>query len=411
MKKVLKLILTVALLLAVAFVFTSCGSDDEPAANIQEEATPTPEPPPAEDEVEDLDEPDYDIGDDDDEPYEEAVVGSDASHMQIALVAHSPESILNDGSFNEGAWAGITQFLDDHNLPATHARFYQAVAADDDARFNSIIQAIEGGANVLVMPGFQFINSLYDAQDLFPDVYFVLLDATPGRDGVNRIQPNVAAIHYAEAEAGFLVGYAAVMEGHRMLGFMGGNPIPPVIRFGHGFIQGAEHAAQSLGLEAGDVEINYHYLGGFAPAPEHVVTASTWFVGGTEVIFAAAGGAGLSVMAGADDTGCITIGVDSDQYHVNETVLTSAMKALDVSVHDMLTDIVNEAFRGGMEHIFDASMNGVGLPMGTSRFTTFTQAQYDAIFGQIASGAITVDPSIDMEDILENVSLVVVHEM
>ena len=405
MKKVLKLLLPIALLVLALALVTACRSEDEPAAPIQEEATPTPEPAP-EPEVEDEDEDEVE----DEDEYVPADV-ADASHIQIALVAHSPESILNDGSFNEGAWAGITQFLNDNNLPSTHARFYQAVAADNDARFNSIIQAIEGGANVLVMPGFQFVDALYEAQDLFPDVYFILLDATPSRDGEVRIQPNVAAIHYAEAEAGFLAGYAAVMEGHTMLGFMGGNPIPPVIRFGHGFIQGAEHAAQALGLEAGDVEINYMYLGGFAPAPEHVVTASTWFVGGTEVIFAAAGGAGLSVMAGAYDTDGITIGVDSDQHWVNDTVLTSAMKALDVSVHDMLTDIVNGTFPGGMQHIYDASMDGVGLPMHNSRFTYFTQAQYDAIFGQIASGALVVDDAVDMEDILANVSIVVVNEM
>jgi len=399
-KKVLKLILVVALLVSALAIVTACRSEEEAPPAPAETPAPTPEPT-----------PEPDVEDDDDEEEYIPADESAAVDIQIALVAHSPESILNDGSFNEGAWAGITQFLADNNLPSSNARFYQAVAPDNDARFNSIVQAIEGGANVLVMPGFQFVDALYDAQDLFPDVYFILLDATPSRDGEVRIQPNVAAIHYAEAEAGFLAGYAAVMEGHRMLGFMGGNPIPPVIRFGHGFVQGAEHAAQSLGLDAGDVEINYMYLGGFAPAPEHVVTASAWFVGGTEVIFAAAGGAGMSVMAGADDTDGITIGVDSDQHWVNDTVLTSAMKALDVSVHDMLTDILNGSFPGGVQHIYDASINGVGLPMQTSRFENFTQAQYDAIFNQIASGALIVDEALEMADILENVSLVVVNEM
>jgi len=385
MKKVLKLIFSVALLLVVAVAMTACQSNNEPTP-APAATPPAADPPPA------------------------AAVNP-AAELQIALVAHSPESILNDGSFNEGAWAGIMQFLGTHGLPTTNARFYQAVAADHDARFNSIIQAIDGGANVVVLPGFQFETAAYDAQVLFPDVYFITLDSTPARDGNQGLSPNVAAIHYAEEEAGFLAGYAAVMEGHRELGFMGGAPIPPVIRFGHGFIQGAEHAAQALGLSAGDVSIRYTYLGGFAPAPEHVVTASAWFMVGTEVIFAAAGGAGASVMEAALQSGGLSIGVDSDQYHVNETVLTSAMKALDVSVNDMLTDITNNAFRGGRQHNFNAAMNGVGLPMHTARFTTFTQAQYNAIFGQLASGAIVVNSSTEMSDILANVSIVDVEEM
>jgi len=378
MKKVLKIILSVVLLLALAFVFASCNRDNN-------------------DDTDATDQPDENVATGD---------AADASHLQIALIGHSPESILNDGSFNEGAWEGIAQFLDDHNLPSTHLRFYQAVAPDDDARFNTIIQAIEGGANVLVLPGFQHVNAVYNAQDLFPDVYFIILDGEPG-----RIEPNVAAVIYAEAEAGFLAGYATVMEGYRALGFIGGNPAPAVVRFGHGFIQGAEYAAQSLGLEAGDIEINFHFLGTFAPGPEHVVTASTWIVGGTDLIFAAAGGAGLSVLAGVYEAGGTSIGVDVDQHWVNDSVMTSAMKALGVSVHNKLTDILNDTFPGGVLHFYNAAIDGVGLPMQNSRFENFTQAQYDAIFNQIASGTLVVNTSQDMTDILANVSIVVVNEM
>jgi len=41
--------------------------------------------------------------------------------------------------------------------------------------------------------------------------------------------------------------------------------------------------------------------------------------------------------------------------------------------------------------MFDASVNGIRLPMATSRFQTFTQAQYDAIFALLANGSIVVN--------------------
>jgi basic membrane protein A len=339
------------------------------------------------------------------------VNGITASDIQIALVAHSPDSILDDGSFNQGAWAGIQRFLTAHNLPSTNANFYQPHTPDDVTRVDLVELAISEGANFVVLPGFHFIQSAYEMQNLFPDVKFVLLDAIPeDADEVQRIAPNLAAIEYAEEESGFLAGYAIVMEGQRSLGFMGGHTVPAVVRFGHGFLQGAEHAAASLGLAAGEVTVDFMYLGGFAPAPEHAVTAAAWFAGGVEVIFAAAGGAGFSVMSAAESAGTLVIGVDVDQHHESDTVITSAMKALDVSVYDMLTDFLNDNFEGGRAIMFNASINGIGLPMANSRFTNFTQAQYDAIYAELANNTIRVNDSMDMSVILQGLSLVQVTQ-
>jgi len=296
-------------------------------------------------------------------------------------------------------------------LPAANAEFFQPHSPDDATRIDLVEGAVGRGFNFLVLPGFHFIASSYEMQDLFPDAKFVLLDASPAGAGGVRIESNLAAIHYAEEEAGFLAGYAAVMEGYRNLGFMGGLPVPAVIRFGHGYIQGAEYAAASLGLSPGEVTINYHYLGGFAPDPAHVTTAAAWFAAGTEVIFAAAGGAGFNVMSAAEAAGASTIGVDVDQSGLSDSVITSAMKALDVSIYDMLTDFMNGNFRGGQELLFDASVNGVGLPMSNSRFTNFTQAQYDAVYASLAEGRIRVNNSQELSDILANISLVTVNEM
>jgi len=415
MKKVLKFILPVALLVIALVALGACNSGEDETPAVQDEVPapdPTPEPAP---------EPEPDVDEDyDEDDYEEYVPATlDASWVTIALVAHSPDSILDDGSFNEGAWQGIQRFLAEHGLPSSNAEFFQPHEASDDARIDLMMDAINWGANILVMPGFHFESSLYEAQDMFPDTMFVLLDASPTRveevDGERvvhvRHERNLAAIHYAEHEAGFLAGYAVVMDGLRDLGFMGGIAVPAVVRFGHGFIQGAEHAAASLGLEEGDVTINFQYLGGFAPDPGHAVTASGWFAGGTEVIFAAAGGAGFSVISGAEGSDGLVVGVDVDQSAASDVVITSAMKALDVSVYDMLTDFLHDRFRGGAALMFDASVDGIGLPMHNSRFQNFTQAQYDAIFAELASGAINVNSSLEMDDITAALTLVTVNEM
>jgi basic membrane protein A len=198
------------------------------------------------------------------------------------------------------------------------------------------------------------------------------------------------------------------MEGYRNLGFIGGAAVPAVQRFGHGFIQGAEHAVDYLGLNEGDVSIRFHYLGGFAPDPAHTAFAGGWFAAGVEVIFAAAGGAGASVIGAAEAAGTSIIGVDVDQSGASEVVITSAMKALAVSVYDLLTHYVAGTFPGGRVEMYDAAANGVALPMENSRFQEFTQAQYDAIFAQLASGAVAVNNTLDFDEIVAGVSLVTV---
>ena len=411
MKQCLKFISLMALMIVFVAVLSACGTAPQPAAQPAVEietpdAAPTAEP-----------EPEYGAETEDEAVYDEsedevtALADTlDPSEIHIALIAHSPDSILDDGSFNEGAWQGIQRFLSTHGLSGDNARFFQPHAADDVARIDLIEDAIGAGANILVLPGFHFESSLYDAQDMFPDTKFVLLDASPRRDGNVRLSDNLVAIHYAEEEAGFLAGYAAVMEGYRSLGFMGGIAVPAVVRFGHGFIQGAEHAAASLGLEAGEVTISYHYLGGFAPDPAHAMTAAAWFAAGTEVIFAAAGGAGFNVMSAAEAAGTSTIGVDVDQAGLSPSVITSAVKGLNVSVNAMLNDFLEGTFQGG-EQLFDASINGVGLPMGSARFENFTTAQYENIFAQLAGGAVTVSNSLVIDDILALITLVTVTEI
>ena len=375
MKNMFKVMSPVALLLALA----ACGAaaNDAPAA-----AAPTTEQQPV------VEAPADDQG-------AEEQPGVDLD-IHVALVAHSPESILDDGSFNEGAWQGIQQFAATHSLPANQMQFFQPHEASDVARIDLIADAISGGANFIVLPGFHFEASAAEAQVLFPDVKFVLLDASPTGD----IAENLVAIHYAEEEAGFLAGYAAVMEGHRHLGFMGGIAVPAVVRFGHGFIQGAEHAATVLGLEAGEIVINYTYLGAFAPSPEVTTQANAWFASGVEVIFVAAGGAGFSVFGAAEQSNALAIGVDVNQAADSETVMTSAMKGLGPSVYAMLTDFMNGNFQGGQEMMFNAAIDGVGLPMADSRFEHFTTAQYDAIFAELANGSIVVNNSLQMGDIV-----------
>ena len=76
---------------------------------------------------------------------------------------------------------------------------------------------------------------------------------------------------------GFLAGYAAVKDGMTKLGYMGGMAVPSVVKYGYGFVQGAEYAAQERGMADGSIELMYNYTGGFDATPEAQNQAASWY--------------------------------------------------------------------------------------------------------------------------------------
>jgi basic membrane protein A len=314
-----------------------------------------------------------------------------ANTFEIALI--TDVGTIDDKSFNQGAWEGLEKYAKEKTITY---KYYAPAEKTTDAYIAAIDLAVSGGAKIIVTPGFLFEPAIFKAQDKYPNIKFILLDGFP-QDGSYkefRIEKNVQSIFYAEEQAGFLAGYAAVKDGMRKLGFMGGMAVPAVIRFGYGFVQGADYAAKELKLAKGSVEIKYNYLGNFGPSPDFQTKAASWYNSGTEVIFAAAGGAGTSVMAAAEEKSKKVIGVDIDQASESTTVITSAMKMLGDSVYMALTDYYSVNFKGGQSIILDAKVNGIGLPADFSKFTTFKKADYDAIYAKLVADTDKVASSI-----------------
>ena len=315
---------------------------------------------------------------------------------ELALI--TDVGTIDDRSFNQGAWEGLTQYAQEKSI--SH-KYYQPAQKTTDAYVDAIDLAVAAGAKLVVTPGFLFEPAVYKAQDTHPNVSFVLLDGTP-QDGTYtdfRIEKNVYSVQNAEEQAGFLAGYAIVNEGYTNLGVMAGMAVPAVIRFGYGFVQGANYAAKELNMPAGGVKINYTYIGNFNATPENQTLATSWYQSGVQVIFAPAGGAGNSVMSAAEQNNALVIGVDIDQSAESPTVITSAMKMLNKSVYNAIDDFYNGQFPGGKSVILDAKVNGIGLPMETSRFKKFNQNDYEMIYSKLVSSEVKVLTDKDAKDV------------
>lgn len=312
---------------------------------------------------------------------------------QIKVFMITDKGDINDKSFNQGTWEGIEAWA---AANGAEAKYLKPADATTDDYIASIEQAIQAGANVVVTPGFLFEPAVYVTQDQYPDVKFVLIDGYPNDGDWSAGAPkaktasNTVGIKFAEEQAGYLAGYAAVQDGNTKLGFLGGMAVPAVVRFGYGFVQGANDAAAELGVK---IDMKYHYTGGFAATPEAQSMAAGWFTTGTQVIFACGGGVGNSAMAAAEANKGKVIGVDVDQSAESATVISSSTKGLAESVGQMLDAYKADKFPGGQDLVLGASEHAVGLPMANSKWEKFSQADYDALYAKLADG--TVKPEKD----------------
>ena len=290
---------------------------------------------------------------------------------------------VEDGSFNQATWESISTFAVENEL---RCKYYTCDESTYDKYMEAVKLAVEDEAKMIVMTGGNFETAVYDAQRSYPDVNFLLIDGVPhDGDGKYVTESNTVSVIFAEEEAGYLAGYAVVKDGYRKIGFLGGEALPPVKRYGYGFVQGAAAAAEELEAE---VELIYDYADTFEASEDVQKMAAEWYKDGTEVIFACGGEMGKSVMTAAENNKGKVIGADVDQSGLSGTVITSAQKNIDAVVRDILKTHVSGKFIGGTAFNYAAKNDGVKLDMATSGFSAFTEKQYNKVFNKLKNDKI-----------------------
>jgi len=342
--------------------------------------------------------------------------------VKVAMITDYGD--ITDQSFNQTTYEACKAYCGANNIKF---KYYKPTGDSTEARVASVNAAIAEGYTIIVMPGYAFGGTIVEVADNNPEIKFVALDVARGDlleakygkeydynpdnpKWTYQLPSNVTCFVYQEEISGYMAGYAAVKEGYKKLGFLGGMAVPAVIRFGYGFVQGVNAAAVELGI-ANEVSVNYVYGGKFQGSPEITAAMDTWYQGGTEVVFACGGGIFTSACEAATKAGVNgkVIGVDTDQsYNINGKYgaglcITSAMKGLAPTVNTILTDIFAgkwENYAGrinklGMVSGTDASLNYVQLPTATWSMKNFTKEDYATLVGKIFDGTIKISDAID----------------
>ncbi len=312
---------------------------------------------------------------------------------------------IDDEGFNQSSWEAMKAYAEKIGRSCT---YYRPTEDSNDARKVSMEQAIKKGAKVVVCPGYLFESPVYDMQDKYPEVKFILLDGAPHSEDYSTYKTgaNVVGYSFQEHISGFLAGFAAVKDGNVDLGFCGGMALPAVQRFGSGYVQGIEAASKELGIKT---TCKYYYAGAFQATDEATSNMKSWYTAGIDTVFACGGKVYQSVTEGiknASKSSATWIGVDVDQHSVSDKVLTSAMKGLRETVTSTL-----ELYEGGSWSLVGGetpdlglatklgnleAKDYVGLPTDDAawRFKSFSKSDLEAVIAGIKSGKYTVSSDV-----------------
>jgi len=304
-----------------------------------------------------------------------------------------------DQSFNDSAAAGVEKAKSDFGVT-----FTEVVPNTDGSDRAEILQLQAEQSDIVLAIGFLFAGDVTNVAANNPDVKFAVVDDAMlnfDTDPPSPVADNIAGLTFAEEQGSFLVGVAAALTTQtNKVGFIGGvSGFGLIEKFQAGFEAGV-HAVDPA------IEVQSQYItefpdfDGFISPDRGKEIAAAMYDGGADIVYAAAGSSGGGMFQAAQDyrdamgTTVWGIGVDSDQYNtvdtaVQDTVLTSMLKRVDVAVYQATKAVLDGTFTSG-QTTYDLAVDGVGYSTTGGFLSADTIAQIENFKAQIIDGTIVV---------------------
>ena len=327
-----------------------------------------------------------------------------ADGLKVAIVT-SPNDV-HDGGFNEDNYNGVVSFVNNH--PEASFTTIQEKTGDP-ASCVKVVEDIVADYDAIVCVGFQFSGIPEVAEDN-PDVKFLLVDTWPANSNGEEVEvENINAMKYKEEEGGFLAGVAAALTTKtNKVAVVNGIAFPTNVNYQYGFMSGVNYANKNYGTKAEIVElasysgtdvtgqnVGGNYIGSFIDQANGKIVGQALIREGCDVIFVAAGGAGMGVFTAAKESeNVFIIGCDADQFNDGANgdkniILTSSLKVMSMNDERVLNDVLAGNFKGG-NYLLGADTNSIGYvkTSGRNQLTEDAIAKIDAAFDLMKAGKI-----------------------
>ena len=306
---------------------------------------------------------------------------SGETQLRVGLVADVGG--LNDRGFNALANDGLERAKAELGVEG------RVISTKSTADYVTSLSALaQQGYDLVIGVGFLMTDAVDTVATKFPNTKFAIVDVSQA--GLAHRPANVQGLVFKEQEAGYLAGYAAGLyardNGIDTVSSVGGQKIPPVDRYIAGYLAGAK--AANPGVET----IN-GYSQDFGDQAKCKEVALNQIGEGSKVIFAVAGQCGLGALDAAKQKGAQGIGVDADQGHLGDHILTSATKKVDVAVLTAVQRLVDGAFEGGSDVVFDVASGGVGVGRLSAAGERY-QRQLEDVTAEIEAGQVQIPETV-----------------
>lgn len=276
------------------------------------------------------------------------------AHAQDAVVVTmvTDTAGLGDQNFNDLANKGGTKAAEELGIE------WKVNESVDQAAYVPNLTAGAENSQLVVGVGFLLTDAVAEVSAQFPDKFFQLIDSVA--DG-----GNVQSVLFKEDQIGYLCGVVAgLVTKTNKIGIVGGQRIPPVIRYEVGFVAGVKSVN-----EAAEVIINYTDTFGDQNLGKD--TAAAQFNQDCDIVFPIAGLTGTGAYLAASELNkqgeIWVVGVDTAQDHLAPGYeLCVGNKGVDFAVYKGCQEVVDGNFETGVI-TYDLKSGGIGLTLYPDR--------------------------------------------
>ena len=263
-----------------------------------------------------------------------------------------------EGSPSGIAYYGIVEALKEFSIELT-----EDSPENYDGDRNKMLRTLANNNELVLLIGFGFEEAVKTISGEYPNVNFGIIDSALNLQ-------NVRGTRFREEESSFLSGVIAALKTNKIkVGFLGAVNIPLIQKFEAGFIAGVKTVNPNIDVDVKYIEDPPINFSGFFDAVKAKEISSTMYTEGSDIIYHAAGEAGLGLFQAAKEftesnaSKVWGIGVDSDQYltvpsELKDYVLSSTIKRFDVAVYNIIKDQFDNKFTGGVS-VLGLNSNGV----------------------------------------------------
>lgn len=323
--------------------------------------------------------------------------GDGDKKVKVALLVEN----LGDMSFNDSANEGMERAKSDLGVDLKVIEYGTDVSKQE----TYLLEAAEADYDIIITPS-NYADYLEQHAPDFPNKTFILFDATVDYDAADL--KNVYSIVYSANEASYAAGYLATKQSKSgVIGFLGGEEAPVINDFLVGYIEGAKKANP-------DVKVAVSFVGNWQDSAKGKELTLAMNNQGADVVFAAAGGAGMGIFEAAIEKSTETsklwaIGVDLDQalkfekdgqVGSAEVTISSVQKNVGDSLYRAIDLYIKDQLKVGEAEVLGIKDNGVALSDNKyyqEAVSEDIRNEVKDIVEQIGDGTITVTQYYGMD--------------